>query len=100
MSNAVPTSNAVLSDPHKEEVKGWVPRLRVTLEDDFEKHLKRFGFRRDGRHTDEQKLALPANILPVRRKLAALEIERDTAGEGTPQRGFNAVKREHAYTLL
>ena len=99
MSNAVPTSNAVLSDRHKEEVKGWVPRLRAILEDDFEAQLKRFGFRRDGRHTDEAKLALPASILPVRRKLAAL-MERDTAGEGTPQRGFDAVKREHAYTLL
>jgi hypothetical protein len=69
------------------------------LEDDFEAQLKRFGFRRDGRHTDEAKLALPADALPTRRKLAAL-MERDTAGEGTPQRGFDAVKREHTYTLL
>ena len=53
------------------------------LEDDFEAQLKRFGFRRDGRHTDEGKLALPANILPVRRKLAAL-MERDTAGKARP----------------
>lgn len=99
MSNGAPMTNAVLSDRHKEDVKSWVPRLRVLLEDDFEAQLKRFGFRRDGRHTDEAKLALPADALPTRRKLAAL-LERDTAGEGTPQRGFDAVKREQTYTLL
>ena len=97
-SSAVKTSSG-LSDPHKEAVKSWVPRWRVLLEDDFEAQLHRFGFRRDGQHTDEAKLALPANIQPVRRRLAAL-MERDTAGEGTPPRGFDAVKREHAYTLL
>jgi hypothetical protein len=99
MSNAVPISNAVLSDPHKEAVKGWVPRLRKLLDEDFEAQLKRFGFSRDGRHTTEERLTLPAAILPTRRKLAAL-MERDAAGEGTPQRGFDAVKREHTYTLL
>jgi len=99
MSNAVPTSNAVLSDSHKEAVKGWVPRLRKLLEEDFETQLKRFGFSRDGRHTAEERLTLPAAILPTRRKLAAL-IERDTKGEGTPQRGFDAVVREHTYTLV
>jgi hypothetical protein len=92
-------TNAVLSDPHKEKVKAWVPRLRVLLEDDFEAQLMRLGFRRNGHHTVEEKLALPPDILPIRRKLAAL-MERDTAGEGTPQRGFDAVKREHTYTLL
>ena len=99
MSNGALMTNAVLSDRHKEDVKSWVPRLRVMLEDDFEAQLKRFGFRRDGGHTNEAKLALPADALPTRRKLAAL-MERDTAGEGTPQRGFDAVKREHTYTLL
>jgi hypothetical protein len=99
MSNGAPMTNAVLSDRHKEDVKSWVPRLRVLLEDDFEAQLKRFGFRRDGRHTDEAKVSLPADALPTRRKLAAL-LERDTAREGTPQRGFDAVKREHTYTLL
>ena len=52
-------TNAVLSDPHKEVVKAWVPRLREILEDDFDAQLKRLGFRRDGKHTDEAKLALP-----------------------------------------
>ncbi|MBM3880198.1 MAG: hypothetical protein FJ387_10845 [Verrucomicrobia bacterium] len=99
MSNAVPLSNAVLSDPHKETVKGWVPRLRKILDGDFEAQLKRFGFSRDGRHATEERLTLPADILPTRRKLAAL-IERDTKGEGTAQRGFDAVVREHTYTLL
>jgi len=99
MSNAPSTTNAVLSDSLKESVKAWVPHLRGLLEDDFEDQLKRLGFRRDGRHTEEAKLALPPNILPMRRKLAAL-MERDAAGEGTPQRGFDAVKREHTYTLL
>jgi hypothetical protein len=99
MSNVVPTGNAVLSDLHKEEVKAWVPRLRMVLDEDFESQLKRFGFSREGRHTTEEKLTLPAALLPTRRKLAAL-IERDTKGEGTPQRGFDSVVREHTYTLL
>lgn len=99
MSGPVQTSNAVLSDPHKEAVKGWVPRLRKVLDEDFEAQLKRFGFSRDGRHTAEERLTLPSAILPTRRKLAAL-IERDTRGEGTAQRGFDAVVREHTYTLL
>jgi len=99
MNDVAPMTNAVLSDPHKEAVKGWVPRLRGLIEDDFEDQLKRLGFRRDGRHTEEAKLALPAADLLIRRKLAAL-MDRDTAGEGTPQRGFDAVKREHTYTLL
>jgi hypothetical protein len=99
MSAAVPMTNAVLSDPHKDAVKAWVPRLREILEDDFDAQFKRLGFRRDGKHTEEAKLSLPAGLLPLRRKLAAL-MDRDTAGEGTPQRGFDAVKREHTYTLL
>jgi hypothetical protein len=99
MSNAFPTSNAVLSDPHKEAVKGWVPRLRKVLDEDFEAQLMRFGFSRDGHHTAEERLTLPAAMLPTRRILAAL-IERDTKGEGTAQRGFDAVVREHTYTLL
>jgi hypothetical protein len=92
-------TNAVLSDPHKEVVKSWVPRLRKVLDDDFEAQLKRFGFSRDGRHTAEERLTLPAAMLPTRRTLTAL-IEHHTKGEGTPQRGFDAVKREHTYTLL
>lgn len=96
--SAVKTSS-VLSDPHKEAVKVWVPRWRKILDEDFAAQLKRFGFSRDGGHTAEERLTLPAAILPTRRTLAAL-IERDTKGEGTALRGFDAVVREHTYTLL
>lgn len=88
-----------LSDEHKDAVKKWIVKLRTAVEDDFEAHLLRFGFRKDGRHTPEKDLALPELDLVARRRLAAL-IEHDTAGENSPQRGFAAVKRELTYTLI
>lgn len=88
-----------LSDEHKDAVKKWIVKLRTAVEDDFEAHLLRFGFRKDGRHAQEKDVALPESDLVARRRLAAL-IEHDTAGENSPQRGFAAVTRELTYTLI
>jgi hypothetical protein len=92
-------TGSALSDTHKDSVKSWIGKLRRALEDDFQAQVMRLGFRRDGKHTPEEKLSLPLEDVAIRRTLAAL-IEHDTKGEGTPQRGFDAVIRELTYTLV
>lgn len=99
MSDALSIANSLLSDPHKDRVKAWIVKLRGALEDDFKAQVMRLGFRRDGRHTPEEGLSLPDADMAIRRRMAAL-IEHDTKGEGTPQRGFDAVIRELTYTLV
>jgi hypothetical protein len=88
-----------LSDRHKDSVRHWIGQLRASLQDDFQAALMRYGFRRSGKHTAENDLALPMSELPTRRALHAL-IEHDTKAEGTPQRGFDSVVRELTYTLI
>ena len=88
-----------LSDLHKEAVKAWIKKLRLSLQDDLQAQVTRLGFRRDGKHTPEEKLALPEADLVIRRRLAAL-IEHDTKSEADPKRGFDAVVRELTYTLV
>jgi hypothetical protein len=88
-----------LSDQHKDAVKAWIKKLRLALQDDFQAQVTRLGFRRDGHHTPEEKLALPAADLAIRQRLAAL-IEHDTKIEADPKRGFDAVVRELTYTLV
>lgn len=88
-----------LSDQHKDAVKAWIKKLRLALQDDFQAQVTRLGFRRDGKHTPEEKLSLPAADLAIRQRLAAL-IEHDTKSEGDPRRGFDAVVRELTYTLV
>jgi len=88
-----------LSDQHKDAVKAWIKKLRLALQDDFQAQVTRLGFRRDGHHTPEDKLSLPAADLAIRQRLAAL-IEHDTKSEGDPKRGFDAVVRELTYTLV
>lgn len=88
-----------LSDQHKDAVKAWIKKLRLALQDDFQAQVTRLGFRRDGKHTPEEKLSLPAADLAIRQRLAAL-IEHDTKSEGDPKRGFDAVVRELTYTLV
>lgn len=92
-------ASTLLSDSHKDSVKSWIVKLRRALEDDFNAQVMRLGFRRDGKHTPKDKLSLPPEDLAIRHRLAAL-IEHDTKGEGTPQRGFDAVVRELTYTLV
>lgn len=104
MTDVVTTPSSAgpsLSDQHKDSVRRWIGQLRGSLEDDFAAALQRYGFRRDGRDTAENDLALPMSELPVRRALEAL-IEHDTKAEGknAPQRGFDAVVRELTYTLV
>jgi len=88
-----------LSDQHKDSVKAWIKKLRLALQDDFQAQVTRLGFRRDGKHTPEEKLSLPPADLAIRQRLAAL-IEHDTVSEGDPKRGFDAVIRELTYTLV
>ncbi len=98
---AVPQGGRSLSDQHKDAVKAWIKKLRLALQDDFQAQVTRLGFRRDGKHTPEEKLSLPAADLAIRQRLAAL-IEHDTKSEGKehPKRGFDAVVRELTYTLV
>jgi hypothetical protein len=88
-----------LSDQQKDAVKAWIKKLRLALQDDFQAQVTRLGFRRDGKHTPEEKLSLPPTDLAIRKQLAAL-IEHDTKSEGDPKRGFDAVVRELTYTLV
>lgn len=88
-----------LSDQHKDAVKAWIKKLRLALQDDFQAQVTRLGFRRDGKHTPEEKLSLPPADLAIRQRLAAL-IEHDTKSEGDSKRGFDAVVRELTYTLV
>ncbi|MBL8529772.1 MAG: Eco57I restriction-modification methylase domain-containing protein [Burkholderiales bacterium] len=93
-------SRQALSDQHKEAVRSWVPKLRQTLEKHFEEvHLKRLGLRSNGKHTPLDKMSLTEADVAVRRRLEAL-VARDSVAEGSPERGFDNVKRELAYTLL
>jgi Eco57I restriction-modification methylase len=93
-------SRQALSDQHKVAVRSWVPKVRQTLEKHFEEaHLKRLGLRPNGKHTPLDKMSLTEDDVAVRRRLEAL-VARDSVAEGSPERGFDTVKRELAYTLL
>lgn len=101
-SNAAPGAaqdGRSLSDQHKDAVKAWIKKLRLALQDDFQAQVMRLGFRRDGNHTPEEKLTLPAADLAIRQRLDAL-IRHDTKSEGDAKRGFDAVVRELTYTLV
>ncbi len=89
-----------LSDQHKEAVRSWVPRLHQTLEKHFEEvQLRRLGLKPNGKHTPLDKMSLADEDVAVRGRLEAL-VARDSVAEGSPERGFDNVKRELAYTLL
>ena len=88
-----------LTDQHKEAVKAWVPKVRRVLEDDFESQLGRLGLRRSGKHTPISRMQLPENAVRIRERVEAL-LARDYIAEGTPERGFDNVRREFAYTIL
>jgi hypothetical protein len=94
-----PISRQALSDQHKEAVKSWVPKVRQILEDEFAAQLERLGLKRNGKHSPLEKMSLPESAVGVRRRIEAL-LARDILAEGTPERGFDNVKRELAYTLL
>ena len=93
------TAEQALSEKHKDAVKAWVPKVRLLLEKEFAAQLSRLGLKPDGRHTPLDRMNLPDESQNIRRRIEAL-LHRDIIAEGTPQRGFENVKRELAYTLL
>lgn len=88
-----------LTDELKNAVRAWVPGVRKLLEEDFAAQLDRLGLRRDGKHVPVGKVLFSPERLEARRRMEAL-LERETLAEGTPERGFDNVRRELAYTLL
>lgn len=88
-----------LSEEHKDAVKGWVPRARRLLEDEFAAQLDRLGLKRDGKHKPIDKMSLPAADVATRRRVEAL-LQHDQIAEGSARGGFDDVRRELAYTLL
>jgi hypothetical protein len=94
-----PSGAQALSDSLKEAVKAWVPKAREVLDVEFKAQLGRLGILRDGKHTPLEKMRLPEGAGPVRRRIEAL-VSRETAAEGTPERGYDNVVRELTYTLL
>ncbi len=90
---------AALSDQHKDAVRSWVPKLRTLVEKEFRDQLDRLGLRPNGKHKPVSEMALPAGSAEVRNRVEAL-LARDVIVEGSPQRGFENVVRELAYTLI
>ena len=88
-----------LSDPYKEAVKSWVPRVRKTIEQDFAGQLKRLGMKPSGEHTPLDKMRLQDAVKVVRKRAEAF-LSREVMAEGSAERGFDNVLRELTYTLL
>ena len=99
---ATPQENGpggALSGQHKQAVRGWVPKVRRLLEDEFATQLERLGLKPDGTHTPAEKMRLSTETLAVRKRVEAL-LQRDSIVEGSARRGYANVKRELAYTLF
>ena len=92
-------SAQALSDKLKEAVKAWVPKVRQALDNEFAAQLDRLGIRRDGQHRPLDKMNMPEASVAIRRRVEALVL-RESLSEGTPERGYDNVKRELTYTLL
>ena len=92
-------SQQALTDRHKEAVKAWVPKARRLLEKEYEEQLGRLGLKSSGEHRPVERMRLPDDERRARRRIEAL-IARDRIAEGSPERGFDNVKRELAYTVL
>jgi len=99
MTNDNRNTKQALSNQHKDAVKTWVPKVRRLLDQEFKDQLGRLGLKPTGKHTPLDKMDLPAELKDTRLRLEAL-LHRDSLAEGGPQRGFENVKRELAYTLL
>ena len=52
-------SRDALADRHKEAVKGWVPRVRRLLEEEYEAQLDRLGLKRSGKPIPIEEMRLP-----------------------------------------
>lgn len=92
-------SREALADRHKEAVKGWVPRVRRLLEEEYEAQLDRLGLKRSGKPIPIEQMRLSDEASRTRRRVEAI-LARDRIAEGSPERGFDNVKRELAYTVL
>ena len=92
-------SQTALTDPHKDEVKAWVPKVRRILEEEYEAQLDRLGLKRSGHHTPVSKMSLSTEAQATRRRVEAL-FARDSVVETSPKGGFESVRRELSYTLL
>ena len=92
-------SAQALSERLKEAVKAWVPKVRQALDNEFAAQLDRLGIRRDGKHRPLDKMSMPEASVAIRRRVEALVL-RESLSEGTPDRGYDNVKRELTYTLL
>ena len=94
-----PLSAQALSDSLKEAVRAWVPKVRQALDSEFAAQLDRLGIRRDGKHRPVATMSVPEASIVIRRRVEAL-VSRESLSEGTPERGYDNVKRELTYTLL
>lgn len=93
------TPRALDSDT-KKQVKNWVLALRKLLEEDLGREIKRLGFERGAVPVPLSKLDyLTEEEQAIRRHLEVL-LARETKTEGTRERGYDAVRREMAYTFL
>lgn len=94
-----PLSAQALSDSLKEAVKVWVPKVRLALDTEFAAQLDRLGIRRDGNHRPVARMNVTEPSVAIRRRVEALVL-RESLSEGTPERGYDNVRRELTYTLL
>ena len=93
------TEAQALSDPYKEAVKSWVPKLREAIEQDFAAQLERLGMKPSGEHMPLGTMKLQDEVRVVRKRAEAF-LSREVLAEGSAERGFANVLRELTYTLL
>jgi len=99
MSETHESTQAALSDQHKEAVKSWVSKARKVLEQDLRAQLTRLGISAEGKVTPLEAMTLAPDAQTTRRRVEAL-LKRDVIAEGDPKRGYDNVLRELTYTTL
>lgn len=99
MSDTNESTQAALSDQHKDAVKSWVPKVRKVLEKDLAAQLTRLGVRAGGKVAPLDEMTLTPDAQAVRRRVEAL-LKREVAAEGSAKRGYDNVLRELTYTTL
>lgn len=92
-------SQTALSDPLKEAVKDWVPKVRKVLEKDLAAQLTRLGIGTGGKQSPLESMNLSPEAQATRCRVDAL-LRRDSAAEGSAKRGYDNVLRELTYTTL
>jgi hypothetical protein len=95
-----PLASHHLDSETKKQVRNWVLALRKLLEEDLGREMKRLGLERGEMPVPLSKLDyLTEKEQGIRRHLEAL-LARATKTEGSRERGYDAVRREMAYTFL